>query len=121
MARIPAPVHIEPQFLSAPSFYGSPGEPSILSSPTIGPDGPVSFAGGGFSPLLMGPLAMALMMPGPAGDRDLPNRYREGKIRRPDDEMSEALAFKLAFALARRKGLKEFSWRGKRYTTELKR
>lgn len=120
MARVPAPVRIDPRFLTAPDFYGSPGEPAMLSSPRMGPDmPPMAFGSGGFSPLMLGPLAMALMMPGPAGDREMPSRYREGRIGRPEDEMSEAMAFKLAFALARRKGLKEFSWRGKRYTTEL--
>jgi hypothetical protein len=36
------------------------------------------------------------------------------------DEMGKDMAFGDAFKLARKRGLKVFNWRGKKYTTELK-
>lgn len=109
---------IEPQILSAPNFYGSPGEPGLYSSPTVGGNlAPVQFSGVSMASLLALLAGSGLLMRSDVVDQEINHRTAEGKIKSAEDIMPEELNFGKAFAKARRMGLKEFSWRGRRFNT----
>jgi hypothetical protein len=111
---------IEPRLLNTPMFYGSPGEPQLTYPPFLGPRPPPLAVNNSLAPLLLGPLALALMAPGEARDEDF-SRVASGMIRRPPKPLGfDHLPFGKAFALARKLGLNEFNWKGNPYTTELK-
>jgi len=121
-----SPIRIEPSLLSVPQFYGSAGEPSMMSMPT--PSMPpmsrlqpgMGQGGPGMSPLL-GLLAMGLFsqqaQSPQMGLLALPDEKPNDE---PKDVMPDSMPFKKAFATARKMGLVEFTWRGKPYTTKLK-
>lgn len=129
------PVRIEPQLLSVPNFYGSAGEPFLGSIPKMGRDGPFA------PPTLGSPLGMLLSLgmmglAGGANEAQTPQAvpdnmdYIRDQLRRrlaqmenapPADVMPDEMSFGDAFAAARKGGLKEFSWRKKRFHTRLKR
>lgn len=111
---------IEPQILTAPSFYGSPAEPGLYSSPPIaGNLPPVQFAGASPASLLALLAGSAMMLGSNPLDREPNRREASGKIKPAEDQMPDDLSFGKAFAAARRLKLKEFSWRGRRFTTKL--
>ncbi len=119
-------VRIEPQLLSTPDFYGSPGEPYLGSIPSLGGDGPIQNMTLG-SPLgmILGLGMMGLMWPKDAippdaikeqteALRDLMRRRLRGMESPPEP------TFGKAFASARKQGLQEFTWKGRRFHTRLK-
>ena len=122
---MPSPLHrIEPQLLSMPQFYGSAGEPSLLTTPSLMPQvrGMPMQQGAGLSPLLGLLAAGGMFAPNDVQTPQMPQMPRPmDKVNdEPLDVMPDVMKFKDAFGLARRTGLVQFTWRGKSYTTQLK-
>lgn len=132
------PVRIEPQLLSVPDMLRTHGEPRLGNIPNVAPRVPLGIGGGGgaggaglsmaqalaWGPALMSGLLRAGgtdQVPGQSPPQPEPNVQRaSGVIRRPQAPAPAAEeAFGPAFAKARKAGLDEFTWRGKRYHTRL--
>lgn len=116
----PQAARIEPSIMTLPQMLGSPGEPGIYSMGAMpGEIAPVRFAGASALPLIALLAGGGALLASSPLNEPASSRVASGKIRPPEDLMPDEMPFKRAFAAARRKGLDRFTWRGKRYTTEL--
>lgn len=99
--------------------------PALRGLPTLGPRTNYQEAQGTAMGMVLPLLAMGMMSPGEAGAPEMPlPNVSNASFSPPEyqrkDVMPDNLAFGPAFRKARQLGLSEFTWRGKRYTTELK-
>ena len=123
---MPAVHRIDPTLFNIPQMYGSAGEPSLLSMPSIGSyqGGPRSMHSGGSMAPLLALLGGGLggLLSGNAQAPDMPPAPQPEPQwnDEPLDIMPDNMKFGDAFAKARKMGLQVFTWRGKPYTTKLK-
>lgn len=111
---------IEPMMLTVPQLYGNAGEPGWMTMPSrVGSDAPMSFPDSGALGLAVPLAILAMLAPGSANTPGIEQirRFASGRIKPAADDTSAQIPFGAAFARARRAGLQEFIWRGKRYNT----